>query len=203
LVVEFVGTFFLVLVVGLVVSNPSAGPLGPIGIASVLAVMVYAGGPVSGAHYNPAVSLAIRVSSKLGGRDLLAYWGAQLVGVGVASVLVGWLRPAIAPGPLQAGTTAVLLGEGLFTFALAWVVLQVAVSRASAGNSHFGFSIGFTVLAGAVAVGDLTGGAFNPGVTLALAFCGILEWRAVPLYLGVQLLAAAAAALLFRYVSPE
>ncbi len=57
--VEFIGTFFLVLTIGLVILEPGAGAMAPIAIGSVLMVMVYAGGHVSGAHYNPAVTLAV------------------------------------------------------------------------------------------------------------------------------------------------
>ncbi len=58
-VVEFIGTFFLVLTIGMVVIEPGAGALAPLAIGSALAVMVYAGGHISGGHYNPAVTLAV------------------------------------------------------------------------------------------------------------------------------------------------
>ncbi len=201
--VEFIGTLFLVLAVGLVVRNPEVGPLGPLGIAAVLAAMIYAGGHVSGAHYNPAVSLAIRARGRLEGRDLVSYWIFQLLGAGLAIWLVSWLRPDGMVAELRQEVATVLVGEGVFTFALAWVVLHVATARANSGNSYFGLAIGLTVLAGAVAVGDLTGGAFNPAVTVALAQLGLIAWAAVPWYLGAQLVAGVLAAVAFRFTSPE
>ena len=163
-VTEFVGTFFLVLTIGLMVINGT--PLAPIAIGSVLMAMVYMGGHISGAHYNPAVSVAILIRGKMKSRDLLPYVLAQIGGAILASLTVMLISGdtfAPAPDP-EAGLLAVLLSEALFTFALSLVVLNVATDDATAGNSYYGLAIGFTVLVGAFAVGGISGGVFNPAV---------------------------------------
>ncbi len=163
-VTELVGTFFLVLTIGLVVLNGT--PMAPIAIGSVLMAMVYMGGHISGAHYNPAVSVAILIRGKMEARDLIPYVIAQISGAILASlavmVIVG---DTFAPAPdPDAGLVVVLLSEGLFTFALSLVVLNVATDDATAGNAYYGLAIGFTVLAGTFAVGAISGGVFNPAV---------------------------------------
>jgi aquaporin Z len=128
--------------------------------------MVYMGGHISGAHYNPAVSVAVLIRGKMEARDLAPHLLAQISGAILASLAVMFLAGdtfAPAPDP-EAGLIQVLLSEALFTFALALVVLNVATDDATAGNSYYGLAIGFTVLAGASAVGPTSGGVFNPAV---------------------------------------
>ena len=163
-VTEFVGTFFLVLTIGLTAINGT--PMAPLAIGSVLMAMVYMGGHISGAHYNPAVSVAILIRGKMEARDLIPYVLAQLSGAILASLTVmlivgNTFAPAPAP---EAGLVVVLLCEALFTFALSLVILNVATDDATAGNSYYGLAIGFTVMAGAFAVGATSGGVFNPAV---------------------------------------
>jgi len=163
-VTEFVGTFFLVLTIGLTVTNGT--PMAPLAIGSVLMAMVYMGGHISGAHYNPAVSVAILIRGKMEARDLIPYVLAQLSGAIVASLTVMLIvGDTFAPAPApEAGLVVVLLCEALFTFALSLVILNVATDDATAGNSYYGLAIGFTVMAGAFAVGATSGGVFNPAV---------------------------------------
>lgn len=163
-VTELVGTFFLVLTIGL--TAMSGTPMAPIAMGSVLMAMVYMGGHISGAHYNPAVSVAILIRGRMKVRDLVPYVLAQISGAILASLAVmvisgGTFAPAPAP---EAGLVVVLLSEGLFTFALSLVVLNVATDDATADNSFYGLAIGVTVLAGAFAVGPISGGVFNPAV---------------------------------------
>lgn len=163
---EFIGTFFLVLVVGLAVAN--AWALAPLAIGATLMVMVYAGGHISGAHYNPAVTLGVWIRGKIRRKDAIGYWISQFVaGIWAAFVsyyLIGHTT-LIAPG-VGIGTHVALLCEFLFTFALVWVVLNVATTSSTAGNSYYGSAIGFTVMLSAYAVGNMSGGAFNPAVAL-------------------------------------
>jgi aquaporin Z len=161
---EFIGTFFLVFTIGLAVLSGSA--VAPIAIGSALMVMVYMGGHVSGAHYNPAVTLAVLLRGKLDARDVVPYWLSQIAGALAASAAVYVITgKTFAPAPAAGATTlAVLLVEILFTFALALVVLNVATAKKTSGNSFYGLAIGFTVLAGAFAGGPVSGGAFNPAV---------------------------------------
>jgi aquaporin Z len=163
---EFVGTFFLVLTVGLAVHSGSS--LAPIAIGSALMVMVYMGGHVSGGHYNPAVTLAVCMRGKLPVAQVVPYWVSQGLGALAAALVTrGITGHAVMPVPSpDAGPLPALWSEMLYTFALALVVLNVATAKATEGNSYFGLAIGFTVVIGAVAGGPVSGGAFNPAVGL-------------------------------------
>lgn len=195
--VEFIGTFFLVLTVGLAAGLGLAGNLAPLAIGSVLMVMVYAGGHISGGHYNPAVTLAVFLRGKCPASDIPGYVLAQLVGAVLAALGVGILSAdAMVSSPLD--TLPALVAEFLFTFALCWVVLQVATAKANEGNSYFGLAIGFTVLVGAYAVGSISGGVFNPAVAVGISVMGLAEWGSIWIYLVAQLAAAATAAVAFK-----
>ena len=202
---EFIGTFFLVFTIGLVVH--SGTPMGPLAIGSALMVMVYMGGHISGAHYNPAVTLAIVMRGKLPMSEAVPYWISQLLGAFVASLMVYVVTGAtFAPAPGE-GVSALqaLLVEFLFTFALASVVLNVATHRKTAGNSFYGLAIGFTVATGAFAVGPISGGAFNPAVgigpILMSALKGADGFGNLWLYLVGPVAGAVVAALVFRMVN--
>ena len=160
--VEFVGTFFLVLAVGNVVLGPDLGGFGALAIASTLMVMVYAGGYVSGGHYNPAVTLAVTLRGKCTAADAVPYVVAQTAAAVAAAVTALFLWDGATPLAIDlpaAVIPKVLLAEFLFTFALAYVVLNVATASGTAGNSFYGLAIGFTVLVGALTVGPISGGA--------------------------------------------
>jgi aquaporin Z len=202
--VEGIGAFFLVFTVGASVYSGSS--LAPLAIGSVLMVMVYAGGHVSGGHYNPAVTMAALVRGRIGTRDAVGYWIAQIVGGFIAAAIV---RAVVTPAaPVKTltlsgyGLAAAVVVEILFTFALAYVVLNVATSKDHPDNSFYGLAIGFTVMVGAFAVGGISGGAFNPAVALAAAGMGILAWPTIWLYVVVELVAGAIAGLAFRALNP-
>jgi aquaporin Z len=162
---EFIGTFFLVFTIGLTVTAGS--PMAPLAIGSSLMIMVYMGGHVSGGHYNPAVSLALLLRGKMSSvGEFVGYVVSQVAGAIVAAlttyVIVGQTLK-VAPAD-SASTLGALLVEILFTFALALVVLNVAASAKTQGNSFYGLAIGFTIVVGAFAGGPISGGAFNPAV---------------------------------------
>jgi aquaporin Z len=166
---EAIGTFFLVFTVGLCVTQGVT--MAPLAIGFSLMVMVYAGGHVSGGHYNPAVSLAAWMRGALPTKDLGPYWGSQLLGACFAAFLTykfTGLTLHVAPAP-TASVLKALTGEILFTFALAYVVLHTATAKATSGNSYFGLAIGSTVMVGAFAMGGISGGAFNPAVGIGPA----------------------------------
>ena len=174
-VTELIGTFFLVLTIALVLALDS--PMGAIAIGSVLMVMIYMGGHISGAHYNPAVTLAIYLRGKLKPTEILPYWGAQLAGGLLAALVAAGLtgeRLVVEPGRNVDPMTALVV-EIIFTFALVLVILNVATTRATQGNSYFGVAIGFTVVAGALAGGPISGGAFNPAVGIGPALASLLR----------------------------
>src|SRR5690606_4994707 len=127
------------------VEGPAAA-LAPLAIGSALMVMVYAGGHISGAHYNPAVTLAVWMRGKATAQEVVPYWIAQVVGAVLASFVVMMLKGGGAPEALQPAVVPALLAEFLFTFALAYVVLNVATASGTEGNSNYGLAIGFIVL---------------------------------------------------------
>ena len=206
---EFIGTFFLVLTIGLCVCQEV--PMAPLAIGCALMIMVYMGGHISGAHYNPAVSLGAMMRGAMSSVDLIPYWIAQVAGslaaAAVVAIIFGGLgavtdsgatsetsdetamvqfdqayvstavvhedAPAEKPnaffGPAPGDAYSLTdpapwIIEILFTFALVLVVLNVATSSGTAGNSYYGLAIGFTVVVGAFAGGPISGGAFNPAV---------------------------------------
>lgn len=205
-VTEFIGTFFLALTVGMTVTSGTA--FAPLAIGSSLMIMVYMGGPISGGHFNPAVSLAVFLRGKLPGKEVAPYMAAQVLGAFVASFAVHYLSgQSFAPNP---GADIVwqqsLLAEFLFTFALALVVLNTATSSKSAGNSYFGLAIGFTVVVGALAVGGISGGAFNPAIGTGPALARYLFDGAPPVNMWIHIvgpfLGGAAAAYVFKFQNP-
>ena len=198
LIVEFIGTFFLVFTVGMVVLEPGAGSLAPLAIASALMVMVYAGGHISGGHYNPAVTLAVTLRGKATATELAGYWVAQLLAAVIAALAVGALKESAPLIATVAPTGQTLLAEFLFTFALCFVVLNVATTRGTEGNSYYGLAIGFTVLVGAYAVGSISGGAFNPAVAVGMVVLGLVGTGSLWIYLLANLFGGAVAALLFN-----
>ncbi len=200
--VEFIGTFFLVFTVGMAVIEPGAGTLAPLAIGSVLMVMVFAGGHISGAHYNPAVTLAVLMRGKTTVSDAIVYIIVQLLAGIVAALLVNLLKAGAEITPVAHNVTNSLIVEFLFTFALAYVVLNVATARATSDNSYFGLAIGFTVLVGAFAVGGVSGGAFNPAVATGISLMGLSGWGSYWIYLVANFAGGAVAALVFRVVSP-
>jgi aquaporin Z len=203
LVVEFIGTFFLVFTVGMATNPKSgAGALAPLAIGAVLMVMVFAGGHISGGHYNPAVSTAVLVRGKLTSNEWVSYVATQLVAAVLAGLLARGVLGAGHAGAL-ASTWKMLVVEFLFTFALAYVVLNVATSSDTEGNSFYGLAIGFTVAAGAFAVGGVSGGAFNPAVALGASVLGIFKWSHIWIYIVATLLGGAVAAGTFLYVQYE
>jgi aquaporin Z len=200
LVVEFIGTFFLVFTVGMAVRF--ADGLAPLAIGAVLMVMVFAGGHVSGGHYNPAVSTAVYVRGKMIQQEYVAYVVIQLAAAIVAGLLIIILNYDFNDASKVAGQGRMLVVEFLFTFALAWVVLNVATARGTEGDSFYGLAIGFTVAAGAFAVGGVSGGAFNPAVAVGAMVMGLLEWSNIWVYLLANLLGGAAAGWVFMYTQP-
>ena len=157
-IIEFIGTFFLVLTIGLTGD--------PIAIGTMLMVMVYMGGHISGAHYNPAVSIAMIIRGLLSVKEAINYILSQLAGAILAALLVNWLGGAvmeIEPSN-SASILQILVVEAIFTFALVLVILNVATNPKTEGNSYYGLAIGFTIMAAAFAGGKISGGVYNPAV---------------------------------------
>jgi len=201
--VELIGTFFLVLTIGLVVIEPGAGAFAPVAIGSVLMVMIYAGGHISGAHYNPAVTLAVWMRGRCSGNDVPGYMISQFAGAIIAAFAVFLIKGDV---PVEVGVIATvpsLLAEFLFTFALCYVVLNVATSKKTDGNSFYGLAIGFTVLVGAYAVGSVSGGAFNPAVAVGVITMGLMDISSIWIFLVANFLGGIAAAIAFNALNPD
>lgn len=200
-IIEFIGTFFLVLVIGLS-QNPFA-------IGSILMVMVYMGGHISGAHYNPAVTLAILMRGKIVLKDAVIYWIVQLLGAFIAALMYYLIvnktfAPAPAPGIEY---WKAILVEFLFTFALVTVILNVATTKKAEGNSYYGLAIGFTVLASAFTVGPISGGAFNPAVGIGPILMDTIKggdsMKNIIIYIVGPFLGGILGAIVFKMVNPQ
>ncbi len=175
---EYCGTFFLVMTISLSVGTflsnfNTAGSLAPLSIGSILMVFIYAGGHISGGHYNPSVTLAIYLAGRGNIESfsrVLQYWAAQYLGGFIGALSAYFMTGAqnVAPNPDRRYLWSVFFAELFYTFALCWVVLNVATTKAQKGNSFFGLAIGLTVTAGAIAVGDISGCMLNPAVAAGL-----------------------------------
>ena len=196
LLTEVVGSFVFMTVIALA---GGVGQLAPLAIVLALCAMVYMRGHVSGAHYNPAVSFGLLLRRVIDARTMAAYCGAQ-VAAALLAFTFGYMLTGHATGVHPGGNVSwlsALAAELVFTAALVTVVLNVAATRATAGNSFYGIAIGFTVAAGAFAVGPISGAAFNPavgiGATVAGALFGHGTWSDLWLYIVGPLAGAAVA----------
>ncbi len=214
-IIEFIGTFFLVFVIALTTNDPqiwAAGgtPFAPFAIGSTLMVMVYMGMHVSGAHYNPAITLAVLLIKRINGKDAIAYMVFQMLGAVAAGLMFYFVldRSMGAPQPLQgfAYNFKPMVVELLFTFALTLVVLNTCISKRTEGNSYYGIAIGFTILAAYYAAQKITGGAFNPAVgagpTIVHAMIGGGSLTYLWIYLAGPFLGGILGALVFRMTEP-
>lgn len=200
---ELIGTFFLVLTIGCTVIGAPAGVIAPLAIGAALMVMIFAGGHISGAHYNPAVSIGVLIRGKLNASDFVPYIIAQLIGAALAALVVSrCLREGIAVTPMAPKLVPALVAEFLFTFALVYVVLNSATAEGTSGNSFYGLAIGMTVMTGAFAVGDISGGAFNPAVAFGISILGLSTWANIWIYLAAEIVAAIVAAFVFNMINP-
>jgi len=200
--VEFIGTFFLVLTIGMVVLGKN--DFAALGIGVALMVMIYAGGHISGAHYNPAVTLAVLIRGRIATGEAIGYMIVQVIGGAVAALVVKYFMvESLQDAAPQANNMRAVIAEFLGTFALAYVVLNVATSKETAGNSYYGLAIGFTVFAMASAFGSISGGAFNPAVAVGLSVMQIASWGDIWVYLVGCFAGGLIAGLIFRFLNPD
>lgn len=199
---ELIGTFFLVFTIGMSVLAGGDGVIPPLAIGSVLMVMIYAGGHISGGHYNPAVTLGVWLRGRCATRDVIPYMLFQTIGAVLAGAVVRYVMPIGQPQIRELAVMPELLAEFLFTFALVFVVLNSATSDDNNGNSFYGLAIGFTVVAGAFAVGGVASAAFNPAVAVGVSFMGMVAWSKIWIYLVANFAGGAIAALAFHLLAP-
>ena len=211
-IAEFVGTFFLTLTIFLAaVSGTAAVTSGddvnanyaPLAIGLTLMVMIYALGHISGAHFNPAVSIGLFVKGDCSKDELPYYLVAQLLAgvlaffVGSELVLNGANAAEIKAATFNS-TIAVLSAEALWTFALMFVIINVATEQS--GNQFYGAAIGLTVMAGAFTVGGISLGSFNPAVTTMLTVSGKMAVADVWMHIVPQLAGAVGAVFVHKYM---
>ncbi|HET9100304.1 MAG TPA: aquaporin [Acidobacteriaceae bacterium] len=200
---ELIGTFFLVLTIGMSVIAGGSGVIPPLAIGSILMVMIYAGGHISGGHYNPAVTLGVWIRGRCSTKDVAPYMIFQVIGAVLAAFAVKYLTPGMPIATRELAVMPELLAEFLFTFALVFVVLNSATSKDNNGNSFYGLAIGFTVLAGAFAVGGIASAAFNPAVAVGISSMGLVSWSRLWIYIVANFSGGALAAVTFRLLCPE
>lgn len=196
-ITELIGTLFLVM--GAILG-------GGVGASLALIIMVYAGGHISGAHYNPAITLSVLIRGKIGAKEVIPYWISQIAGAFIAALIVGYVFDVKSGGDCvipDDGILKAFAAEFLGTFALAYVVLNAAFAKATSGNSYYGLAIGGTVLAMALVIGRYSGGAYNPAVAAGLSLQGSFCWTHIWLYIVAGLGGAALAAVIFRLNNPD
>ena len=201
--VEFIGTFFLVLVIGLTSINPGAGVIAPLAIGAVLMVMIYAGGHLSGAHYNPAVTIAAWIRGKCPSKDILPYIASQILAGIIAATVVVFLKQPTSVSEASIATFPALATEFLFTFALVYVVLNTTTSKRTEGNSYYGLAIGFTIMVGAFAGGPISGGVYNPAVAVGISTMGLSAWNNIWIYLVGTIAGGSIGALVYKVVNQD
>ena len=215
LAVEVVGTFgFLFLgFSGIAAAVDAPGSIGPGGIAvgfgGGLALMLFAGGHISGGHYNPAVTAALAAGGQFPRGEVLAYWAAQIAGALAASLLAlalysGDASSALvnAPGDAVSDATALVI-EAVATFLFVLVIMAVATDKRPPWNGVLApLAIGGFVLVGATVIGPFTGGSFNPARSLAPA---IIDGELADLwvYLVGPFVGAVAGGLAYTYLRDE
>jgi aquaporin Z len=196
-IVEFIGTFFLVL---------GAALYGAVGASLALMVMIYAGGHISGAHFNPAVTLAMMIRGKATLKEAIPYWIAQFLAAIAAAVIVAFVfniqgsANCVIP---EGGSLKAIVAEIIGTFALAYVILNVATTTGTKGNSFYGIAIAGTVLAMALTVGQFSGGAFNPAVGVGLSIQKSFCWPQIWIYFVGPFAGGALAAVVFNYINVD
>ena len=202
-ITEFIGTFFLVLTIGCTVIPGAAGVIPPLAIGAALMVMIFAGGHISGGHYNPAVTLAVFIRGRCDTKDVVPYWIAQVAAGLVASVVSVWLCGKSGTPMVISNVPAAFVAEFLFTFALAYVVLNTATAKGTANNSFYGLAIGMTVMTGAFAVGSISGGAFNPAVAVGIAVMKLVSFSQIWIHLVADLAGGLMAGLVFKFINSD
>jgi aquaporin Z len=203
-IVEFIGTFFLLFVIGLTVIEPGgAGAMAPLAIGTILMVMVYAGGHISGGHYNPAVTLGVWMRGKCETKDVVFYMIAQVLGACAASFLAIKMKGNALIVAANPSLINVFIAEFIFTFALVYVVLNTATAKDTAGNSYYGLAIGFTLMAAAYAIGSISGCAINPAVAIGITVMGLSKLSNLLVFLAANFAGGAVAALIFRVTNPQ
>tara|TARA_Y100000739_G_scaffold140857_1_gene121459 strand:+ start:1169 stop:1831 length:663 start_codon:yes stop_codon:yes gene_type:complete len=207
LIAEFIGTLFLTYTICLTAVWGSSGDFHPgFAIAAILMAMIYSLGYISGAHFNPAVTIGVWIRGSCEKAEVLPYIASQSIAGVFGALLSGYTYTGeYSRGSLETTSLLlnseiheVLLAEFLFTFALVYVILNVATSDATSGNQYYGVAIASVVFAGAISVGDVSMASFNPAVTISLITVGKLSIAQSWLHFTPHLFAGVLASLAFN-----
>lgn len=205
-VVEFLGTFFLVITICMMEAG-SMGQFAPIATGGMLLALMYSGFHISGGHFNPAVSLATYLRGKLNSGDLLPYIVSQFIGGTLAAMLAGFLlnsTGAAAPSPKVLDIVPSLIAELLGTILFVYVFLNLTTIKKTAGNIYYGVALGFTFMAVMFAFSDISGGAFNPAIGLGITMANLTSWETIWVFPLANFVGGVLAAFLSQFVNgPE
>ncbi|MCC7246755.1 MAG: aquaporin [Saprospiraceae bacterium] len=200
---EFLGTFFLVLIMLLAHNNAGIAPMAPLVTGGVLMALTYAGWHISGAHFNPAVTIAVMMRGKIDRNDAIYYIIAQMA-AGLLAALIGvFLHHCQSGAEISLHSNDAICsvtGEFLGAFALVWVFLNVLTAKNNSGQAFYGLAIGFVYMACSYALGSLSGGAFNPALAFGFSIAGMATWSDIWIYFLGALLGAAAATTVFQII---
>jgi len=196
---ELLGTLVLIAVIGLAIIEPGAGPWAPLLIAAVLTVIIVAGAPISGAHYNPAVTLAVFLRGRLHAAEVAPYVLAQTAGAAAGAGLVLCVKSG-GP-PVELSIPRALLAEFLFSFGLCYLALSLIIPTRGTSGGWLGAAIGVAAMVAAYCVNAFYLGAISPVVALGLTILGLSAWSNLWIFLAGHLTAAPAAAVAFRVIS--
>lgn len=208
-IIEFIGTFFLVGVIGLAIGQGGTDvEFDAFAIAGALIALIYMGGPISGAHYNPVVTLAFVVSKRMASGLAVVYILAQFAGGLVAAGLVSFVLPddafvAIDEIPPIEQSVKLAIMEFFFTFLLVFTIMNVSARRSIKGNPYYGVAVGLVVLAGSLVVGPISGAVFNPAVAIGISAMEASPWALIFWYFGAQIAGSLVAAGVFELTSPD
>lgn len=202
LAIECVGTFILVLIIDLC-RMQADGLTIALASGSVLAALVFAGGHISGAHFNPAVTLSVFLRGKCSAADVPSYIFSQFLGASVAALLAStfFVNKLGSGMDLTTSVGQALLAEILGSFFLCWVVLNVATSKDTESNSFYGLAIGMSFMAATFAFGPISAAAFNPAVALSFGVCNISGFNNLWIYFVSEVIGAVAACYFFLFTN--
>ncbi|MCC7467320.1 MAG: aquaporin [Saprospiraceae bacterium] len=204
---EFIGTFFLVLTAVLTTQQPSIAPMAPWAIAGIYLGMVYAGGHISGAHYNPALTLAAWIARKKDRTDVIYFLAAQMIAALLAASIGVFLHECgggtAIVSRIQEQSLCVVMAEFLGTFALTYALMQVAIANSTEGSLQHGLGAAFILVALSYTFGRLSGGMFNPALAFGACVAGILAWEDFWVYLVGPVMGAAAGATVYQLLNSK
>ena len=205
-VVEFIGTFFLVMSICMAESG-GLGQFGPLAIGMTLIMLVYSSGHISGSHLNPAVSLAVYLRGRLNGGDVMPYMVGQFLGATLAAMLSGFLLTSLQlaePVTKELDIVPSLIAEFLGTLLYVYVYLNMFTTRRTSGNTYFGIAIGLAYVASLYTFQSVSQGAFNPAVALGITMANLTSWSSMWIFLVANFAGGVVAAFLSQYVNgPE